>query len=98
VTGPAEASAELTVEHEHGLHLRPAAEFVRTAAHFRSAVEVVNLTRGAGRTASGRSLLEVTALGVNRDHVIRVTARGDDAAEAVRALTDLVRSGFGERG
>lgn len=89
-----EASAELTVEHEHGLHLRPAAQFVRTAARFRSTVSVTNATRGAARTANARSLLEVTALAVDRGHVIRVTATGDDAEEAVAALTALVESGF----
>ena len=94
MTGEERATAEVAVEHEHGLHLRPAADFVRLAARFRSRVEVVNLTRGGGRTANARSLLEVTALGVNRDHRIRVTARGEDAEEAVQALSDLVRAGF----
>ena len=89
-----EASAELTVEHDHGLHLRPAAQFVRTAARFKSAVSVTNATRGAPRTANARSLLEVTALGVDRGHVIRVMASGEDAEAAVAALTELVRSGF----
>jgi phosphotransferase system HPr (HPr) family protein len=89
-----EASADLTVEHDHGLHLRPAAQFVRTAARFRSTVSVTNATRGGKRTANARSLLEVTALAVDRGHVIRVTATGEDADDAVAALVELVRSGF----
>jgi len=91
----AESSTELTVEHEHGLHLRPAADFVRLAAKYQSVVKVANLTRGGGREASARSLLEVTALGVNRGHLIRLTASGDDAEAAVQALADLIRSNFG---
>jgi phosphotransferase system HPr (HPr) family protein len=98
VTEPAQASAELVVEHEHGLHLRPAAELVRLAARFRSRVEVVNVTRGTGRTADARSLLQVTALGVNTGHTVRLTATGDDAAEALEALTGLIRSGFAAPG
>jgi phosphotransferase system HPr (HPr) family protein len=95
VTGPSgEAAAEIAVEHEHGLHLRPAADFVRLAARYRSRVEVVNLTRGGGRRANARSLLEVTALGVNRGHVVRITASGEDAGDAVEALAALIRSGF----
>jgi len=94
VTGAESVSAELTVEHEHGLHLRPAAEFVRLAARFTSRVEVVNLTRGGGRRADARSLLQVTALGVNAGHVVRLTATGDDAPAALDALTALIRSGF----
>jgi phosphotransferase system HPr (HPr) family protein len=98
MTEPDRASAELTVEHEHGLHLRPAAELVRLAARFRSRVEVVNLTRGGGRTADARSLLQVTALGVNAGHVVRLTATGDDAAATLEALTALIRSGFAAPG
>ena len=93
-----QATVELAVEHEHGLHLRPAAEFVRLAARFQSRVEVVNVTRGGGRTADARSLLQVTALGVNAGHIVRLTATGDDAAEALEALTALIRSGFASSG
>jgi phosphotransferase system HPr (HPr) family protein len=91
----ADATAELTVEHEHGLHLRPAADFVRLAAKFQSAVKVANLTRGGGREANARSLLEVTALGINQGHTIRLSAAGDDAQAAVEALAGLIRSNFG---
>ena len=89
---------ELTVDNEHGLHLRPAADFVRLAAKFQSQVKVVNLTRGGGREANARSLLEVTALGVNKGHTIRLQASGDDAQAAVEALADLIRSNFGAGG
>lgn len=98
MTEPATVTAELAVEHEHGLHLRPAAEFVRLAARFASRVEVVNVTRGGGRTADARSLLQVTALGVNAGHVVRLTATGEDAPAALDALTGLIRSGFAARG
>jgi phosphocarrier protein FPr len=91
----AEAVSELTVDNEHGLHLRPAADFVRLAAKYSSAVRVANMTRGGGREANARSLLEVTALGINQGHTIRLTASGDDAEAAVKALGDLIRSNFG---
>jgi phosphocarrier protein FPr len=90
-----EASVELPVEHDHGLHLRPAADFVRLAARYRSRVSVTNLTRGSGRQANARSLLEVTGLGVDTGHSVRISATGDDAQEAVEALADLIRSNFG---
>jgi phosphotransferase system HPr (HPr) family protein len=97
-SGPSTASAELVVEHEHGLHLRPAADFVRLAATYQSVVKVANLTRGGGREANARSLLEVTALGVNKGHAIRIQASGADADAAVLALADLIRSNFGTGG
>ena len=90
-----EASVELPVEHDHGLHLRPAADFVRLAARYRSRVAVTNLTRGGGRQANARSLLEVTGLGVDRGHVVRISASGEDAQDAVDALAGLIRSNFG---
>jgi phosphocarrier protein FPr len=93
--GAGEVSEELTVEHDHGLHLRPAADFVRLAARYRSQVRVANLTRGGDRQASARSLLEITALGIDRGHVIRLTAKGVDAEEALKALSELIRSNFG---
>jgi len=89
------ASEELSVDNDHGLHLRPAADFVRLAARYRSQVRVANLTRGGGREANARSLLEITALGVDRGHVIRLQATGEDAEAAVKALSDLIRSNFG---
>jgi phosphocarrier protein FPr len=95
VSEPGQVSVELTVDHEHGLHLRPAAEFVRLVSRHRSQVRVANLTRGGGREANGRSLLEVTALGVNAGHRVRLTATGDDADETVAALGELIRSNFG---
>jgi phosphotransferase system HPr (HPr) family protein len=95
VSSEQEASEELTVEHDHGLHLRPAADFVRLAARYRSQVRVANLTRGGGRQANARSLLEVTALGVDRGHLVRLSATGEDADAAVKALSDLIRSDFG---
>ena len=89
-----EASAELTVKNDHGLHLRPAADFVRLAARYRSQIRVVNLTRGGSRQANARSLLEVTALGIDQGHSIRLSAAGEDADEAVKALSELIRSNF----
>ncbi|MDQ6741570.1 MAG: HPr family phosphocarrier protein [Candidatus Dormibacteraeota bacterium] len=95
MSNESEASEELTVDNEHGLHLRPAADFVRLAARYRSRVTVANLTRGGGRQANARSLLEITSLGIDRGHLIRLTAAGEDAGEAVKALSELIRSNFG---
>lgn len=86
---------EITVRHEVGLHARPAAKFVTTAAGFAANVEVENLTRGAGPT-SAKSILGVLSLGVGQDQAIRLTADGDDAQAAVDALVALIEDNFGE--
>lgn len=89
-----DATAELVVTHEHGLHLRPAAAFVRLAARFQATIKVTDLTRDAARSGNGRSLLQVTALGIDGGHRVRLEASGEDAEAAVAALRALIESGF----
>jgi phosphotransferase system HPr (HPr) family protein len=84
------ASAEVPILHPSGLHARPAAAFVRIAGRFRAAIRVAH----AGKEADAKSILEVLTLGVRAGSVVRITAEGDDAHEAVRALVDLARSRF----
>lgn len=89
-----DASTEVTVARAHGLHLRPAAQFVKVAALIGAPVLVTNLTRDPERHASGRSLLALTALGIDRGHRIRIEADGERAADAVARLRELVETGF----
>jgi phosphocarrier protein FPr len=83
-------SLVITVGNPHGLHARPAARFVQTAASFDAEVNVANRTTGRG-PVSARSLNAVATLGVLEGHEIEVFARGveaDAAVEAIRALAD----------
>ncbi len=84
---------EVVVPHPHGLHLRPATEFVKLAASLGATVQVTNLTRDPDRHASGRSLLALTALGIDQGHRIRIEADGEAASQAVAELRALVESG-----
>ncbi len=84
----------LTVNNEHGLHARPAALFTQTAARFKSAVTVRNLTRGTP-AANAKSLIQVLGLGVERGHRIAVSVRGPDQQEALKAIADLIEGGLG---
>ncbi|MGU3408716.1 dihydroxyacetone kinase phosphoryl donor subunit DhaM [Microbacterium sp. M1A1_1b] len=88
-TGPGVA-ASTTVElvNETGLHARPAAEFVKTAARFDAAVHVNGV--------DAKSLLGIMALALPKGAMLTIEATGDDAQDAVDALDTLVRSGFGE--
>lgn len=88
-------SVELEIRNPSGLHARPASVFVKTAAGFRSRVQIENLTRG---TAPGdaKSILTMLAAGVQRGHLVRITAEGEDETAAIAALTELVHSGIGE--
>ncbi len=83
----------LTVNARHGLHVRPAARFVRTAAAFDARVRV----KKAGSPLDpvpAASLNSLAALGVRRGERIVVSAAGEDAPEALQALADLVNHGL----
>ena len=85
----------MTVESAAGLHARPAAAFVRTAAGFDAQVTVANVTAGRG-PASARSLNAVATLGVRRGDEILVQASGPQAEEALAAIRRLADDDFGE--
>jgi PTS hybrid protein len=71
-----------------GLHARPAAEFVKTAARYDAAVRVNGV--------DAKSLLAIMALALPQGATVSIEATGDDASDAVDALVSLVESGFGE--
>jgi phosphotransferase system HPr (HPr) family protein len=83
---------KLTINHEVGLHARPASMFVQTAAKFSSDIEVVH----GEKTANAKSILTVLTLGVQKDAEITIKAEGTDAEEALQALEQLVLDNFGE--
>jgi len=82
------ASSESTVALPAGvaLHARPAATFVRTALRFRS-----RMTVGLdGKVADAKSILAVLALGAVGGTVLRLSAEGEDAPDALAALSTCV--------
>jgi phosphocarrier protein FPr len=85
----------LTVPNALGLHARPAARFVETAARFDAHVTVVDETTGRG-PADARSLSALVTLGARQGHDIVVTAAGPDADAALTALRELAEAGFGD--
>jgi phosphotransferase system HPr (HPr) family protein len=86
---------EVTVHHPVGLHARPAALFVQTAATFACDVRVFNLTSGSA-PGDAKSILSVLTLGVSKGHTIRIEADGPGADEALAAMRRLVEGNFGE--
>jgi phosphoenolpyruvate-protein phosphotransferase/dihydroxyacetone kinase phosphotransfer subunit len=86
----------LAVRNPLGLHARPAARFVQTAAAFDADVEVTNLTTGRG-PASARSLNRLATLGIRQGHEILVSASGPQAAAALGALDELAGRDFDEQ-
>jgi phosphoenolpyruvate-protein phosphotransferase/dihydroxyacetone kinase phosphotransfer subunit len=97
---PAQAAEEtqeiqLTLRNLHGLHARPAARFVQTAAAYTADVRVRNLRTGKG-PVSARSLNALATLGAVNGDAIAVSASGEQAQQALEALSKLVEENFGE--
>ena len=68
------------------LHARPAADFVRTAMGFASAIWVAS----GEREVDAKSLLSILALGAKGGSTLRLRAEGGDAGAALDALAATV--------
>jgi phosphotransferase system HPr (HPr) family protein len=85
----------IQIKHKAGLHARPAALFVQTAAKFSSLIKVRNLTTN-GNFVDAKSIIMVLTLGVMSGHEVVIQADGADSDTAVEALRLLVDGNFGE--
>jgi phosphotransferase system HPr (HPr) family protein len=85
---------QIDITNEHGLHARPAALFVQTAARFSSDITVTNVSRPGRRPVNAKSIMEVLTSGIDQGSWIELTAEGDDAHEAIEALRALIESGL----
>jgi phosphocarrier protein HPr len=85
---------ERTVEilNRNGLHARPAAEVVKTAARFQSAVTIIR----DDVEVNGKSIMGVMMLAAECGSAITIRVEGPDADAALGALVDLVAGRFGE--
>jgi phosphoenolpyruvate-protein phosphotransferase/dihydroxyacetone kinase phosphotransfer subunit len=84
-----------TIENPHGLHARPAARLVSEVRGLDAAVQLRNLTTGAGPVPAA-SLSRVATLAALRGHEVEVRATGPQAQEAVEHLLTLARRRFDE--
>jgi phosphocarrier protein HPr len=83
---PASSERGVLIPPEVSLHARPAGQFVKTAAGFRSRVTVA----ANGREADAKSILSVLGLGAGSGVMLTIRAEGDDAEAAVIALAGCV--------
>jgi phosphotransferase system HPr (HPr) family protein len=86
VSPSSEPERRATLAAEVALHARPAGTFVREAAQFQADVVVA----ANGKRANAKSILEVLALGATGGTELTLSASGDDAAEAVDHLAELI--------
>jgi multiphosphoryl transfer protein len=86
-------SAEVVVRNVAGLHARPAAELAALASTFDSAMTLATSTRGP---VDAQSSIGIATLGAGPGAVVRITATGARAREAVESVRALIHTGFGE--
>ncbi len=85
-------SESILVQNKTGLHARPAAAFVQTAAKFKSNITIEK----EGKKANAKSMLSLLSIGASMGSTVTITAEGEDESQAVAALVELIRSKFGE--
>jgi phosphocarrier protein HPr len=87
-----ECRAVLEIRNRLGLHARAAVQLVQTAQRFHADVWVSK----DGERVSGRSIMGVMTLAAAQGSSIEVVASGDDAEEALAAITALIEGRFNE--
>lgn len=75
-----------------GLHARPAAEIVKTAARFKSEITIIR----DDLEVNGKSIMGVMMLAAEFGSTILMRAEGADADAALEALAALAAAKFGE--
>jgi phosphocarrier protein len=80
------------VTNKLGVHARPAAQFFSTVRRFSCDIFVER----DGKKASGRSIMGLMLLAIGRGSTLTVHAHGQDAAQALAELENLIEGGFGE--
>ncbi|MFD7523309.1 MULTISPECIES: phosphocarrier protein HPr [Paenibacillus] len=81
------------VTSDTGIHARPATALVNTSNKFKADV----FAESKGKKVTMKSILGVLSLGLEENDVITFSAEGEDAAEAIAALEEIMtKEGLGE--
>jgi len=86
------AEREVVIVNKLGIHARPAAEIVKTAARFKSDITIIR----DDLEVNGKSIMGVMMLAAECGSTILIRAEGEDADAALDALASLVAAKFGE--
>jgi phosphocarrier protein HPr len=82
----------VTIQNRNGLHARPAAEIVKTAAKFKCEITLIR----EDLEVNGKSIMGVMMLAAEYGSSLLLRADGPDETEAVGAIAQLIESKFGE--
>jgi phosphocarrier protein HPr len=82
----------VTIQNRNGLHARPAAEIVKTAAKFKADITLIR----DDLEVNGKSIMGVMMLAAEFGSQLVLRADGADEEAALAALGTLIESKFGE--
>ena len=85
-------SEAIIIGNPQGLHARPAAVLAGMAKRFRSNLQI----RRGNEAANCKSVVAIMGLQVMHGEAIQISASGEDAQEAIKALSEAISSGLGE--
>ncbi len=74
---------------EHGLHARPATQFIKASSSFESDITI---SKGE-RKVVAKSIMGIMSLAVTRGDEVLITANGSDEEEAIRTLEIVLTEG-----
>jgi phosphocarrier protein len=83
----------LKIMNRLGLHLRAAAEFVKTSSKFKCRI----LVKYGDGHVNGKSIINLMTLAASYGSELTLVFDGEDAKDAERALQNLFLSKFGEK-
>ena len=83
---------ELEIVNKLGLHARASAKLTQVASRFQSDVHIAR----NGRRVNAKSIMGVMMLAAGQGTSVKLEAEGDDAEQAISALSQLIADRFGE--
>lgn len=86
------AKAEVTVQNDAGMHLRPAAAFVHTANKHKGCEILVS---SGTQRVNGKSIMGLVMLAASKGTHLTIECVGEGSEAALKELVDLVTDRFG---
>jgi len=83
---------EVKIVNRLGLHARAAAKFVHMAGRFESDISLLR----NGEEVDAKSILGILLLAAAQGSELRLRCEGRDESEALKALSELIATGFDE--
>jgi phosphotransferase system HPr (HPr) family protein len=76
----------LILTNKLGLHARPAADFTKLAARFKSKITLL----AKGKIVDAKSILMVMTMGIRQGELLTIIAEGPDEVECIEVLKEFI--------